>query len=180
MLPSKSGSILIQSFQFIGSKSHKKKKKKAKDESSQSEPGGSADSKEETDHSEVNSSKKKKKKKKKKEWSNEEDLDESEDLGQVVEPKTETKKAKFDIEKLREALGQTPASSSSTPKSSNVVDGAKNRLKSSQFRFLNEKLYIQNGSQSLKMFSADKVIYFLSASSDCDSGYPSFLYTLLN
>ena len=171
---------MIQSFQFIGSKSHKKKKKKAKDESSQSEPGGSADSKEETDHSEVNSSKKKKKKKKKKEWSNEEDLDESEDLGQVVEPKTETKKAKFDIEKLREALGQTPASSSSTPKSSNVVDGAKNRLKSSQFRFLNEKLYIQNGSQSLKMFSADKVIYFLSASSDCDSGYPSFLYTLLN
>ena len=171
---------MIQSFQFIGSKSHKKKKKKAKDESSQSEPGGSTDSKEETDHSEVNSSKKKKKKKKKKEWSNEEDLDESEDLGQVVEPKTETKKAKFDIEKLREALGQTPASSSSTPKSSNVVDGAKNRLKSSQFRFLNEKLYIQNGSQSLKMFSADKVIYFLSASSDCDSGYPSFLYTLLN
>ena len=153
---------MIQSFQFIGSKSHKKKKKKAKDESSQSEPGGSADSKEETDHREVNSSKKKKKKKKKKEWSNEEDLDESEDLGQVVEPKTETKtkKAKFDIEKLREALGQTPASSSSTPKSSNVVDGAKNRLKSSQFRFLNEKLYIQNGSQSLKMFSADKVIYF--------------------
>ena len=159
MLPSKSVSILIQSFQFIGSKSHKKKKKKAKDESSQSEPGGSADSKEETDHSEVNSSKKKKKKKKK-ERSNEGDLDESEDLGQVVEPKTQTKKAKFDIEKLREALGQTPASSSSTPKSSNVVDGAKNRLKSSQFRFLNEKLYIQNGSQSLKMFSADKVIYF--------------------
>ena len=171
---------MIQSFQFIGSKSHKKKKKKAKDESSQSEPGGSTDSKEETDHSEVNSSKKKKKKKKKKEWSNEEDLDESEDLGQVVEPKTETKKAKFDIEKLREALGQTPASSSSTPKSSNVVDGAKNRLKSSQFRFLNEKLYIQNGSQSLKMFSADKVIYFLSARSDYVSGYPSFLYTLLN
>ena len=73
---------------------------------------------------------------------------------------TKTKKApNFDIEKLKAALGKAEQSSGGGFSHEKTLkhDEAKNRLKSSQFRFLNEKLYSQNGVQSLKMFNTDKV-----------------------
>ena len=105
-------------------------------------------------------------KKKKKKSQNEDEADSrSEEKGQkrkatengdIVATTTPAKKANFNIEKLKEALGKTDSTSAS--KANTGVDDAKSRLKSSQFRFLNEKLYSQNGAQSLKMFSADKVL----------------------
>lgn len=76
-------------------------------------------------------------------------------------PKSGNKKApNFDIAKLKAALYMEEGSKTETPPSgkSHGSEVAKNKLKSSQFRYLNEKLYSQIGAQSLKMFTADKVI----------------------
>ena len=75
-------------------------------------------------------------------------------------PKSATKKApNFDIAKLKAALYKEEGSTAESPSSGKSFGSevAKNKLKSSQFRFLNEKLYSQIGAQSLKMFTADKV-----------------------
>jgi Hypothetical methyltransferase len=111
------------------------------------------------DQGETNSAKKKKKKKRheKKNSADDESVSKHEELSVA----TSGKKANFDVEKLKEALGRSqsaPSTSSTTPLKSSSVSDAKSRLKSSQFRFLNEKLYGQNGAQSLKMFSTDKVL----------------------
>jgi len=74
-------------------------------------------------------------------------------------PKSGNKKApNFDIAKLKAALYMEEGSKTETPPSgkSHGSEVAKNKLKSSQFRYLNEKLYSQIGAQSLKMFTADK------------------------
>ena len=161
---------LFVSFQFISGKSHKKKKKKKKNNSESGDHDESTNSvNTTTDASEKDKSESpKKKKKKKKKSQNEDEADSrSEEKGQkrkatengdIVATTTPAKKANFNIEKLKEALGKTDSTPASASKANTGVDDAKSRLKSSQFRFLNEKLYSQNGAQSLKMFSADKVL----------------------
>ena len=62
------------------------------------------------------------------------------------------KKAKFDPDRLREVLGRGEAASGS----SSTPSKAKRQLESSRFRYLNEQLYSQSGSQSLKMFRGDR------------------------
>ncbi len=67
-----------------------------------------------------------------------------------------TKKAKFDPERLREALeGKEPGEGEGSA-SSGPASKAKTKLNSSHFRHLNELLYTQTGSQSRKMFSSDR------------------------
>ena len=146
----------------------KKKKKKDKDVAKRTEP------EEESRKSDESSPTKKKKKKKK--GTGDEKSDESltkkskQQTGESSDSAAATsrKPPNFDIAKLKAALevakekeeGTTNGTSSSAKSFGN--DAAKNRLKSSQFRFLNEKLYTQNGAQSLKMFTTDKVRIILS------------------
>ena len=93
----------------------------------------------------MNSKKKKKKRK-------HEEIDEkSADTNVEV-----VKKPKFDISKLKELINNDL-----TKKTTGDAEAPKNssphvaKLKSAQFRHLNEKLYTQSGSQSLKMFQND-------------------------
>ena len=146
-------------FQFISKKAHKKKKNKQTDEKTEAQTDGARGRK-----GDESSPSKKKKKKKKKNKSNDEKGQESGKKNDL--DSTKTKKApNFDIEKLKAALGKEGLESGKkndlgggfSHEKTLKHDEAKNRLKSSQFRFLNEKLYSQNGVQSLKMFNTDKV-----------------------
>ncbi len=143
------------------SPSKKKKKKKKKNKNNENGP----ESGKKNDLNSTNSSGKSqetengdKKKKKKNKKNNDEKAQESGKKNDL--DSTKTKKApNFDIEKLKAALGKAEESSGGGFSHEKTLkhDEAKNRLKSSQFRFLNEKLYSQNGVQSLKMFNTDKV-----------------------
>ena len=61
--------------------------------------------------------------------------------------------------------GQTAQSTVNDVTDSNVglklVDTAKAKLKASRFRYLNELLYTQEGSQSLQMFKDDPEAFFM-------------------
>lgn len=59
--------------------------------------------------------------------------------------------SKFDIDKLKELLSKE----SNKPKKDLPMSKHTSKLKSAHFRHLNEQLYTQTGSQSLKMFTKD-------------------------
>ena len=98
----------------------------------------------------------KKKKKKRKHEEIEEIEEKSANETNIVEKVA--KKPKFDISKLKELINNDLTKkisgnvSSEAPKNSSPHVA---KLKSAQFRHLNEKLYTQSGSQSLKMFQND-------------------------
>ena len=109
----------------------------------------------------VDSGKRKKKKKRKKK-SPEKKESETKSGEKVV---TNSEKPKFNIDKLKDLLHhdsnnsdakmgkitKSTTNEQTTPKKNDHL----NKLKSSQFRHLNEQLYTQTGSQSLKMFKND-------------------------
>lgn len=97
------------------------------------------------------SGKSKKKKQEKPQGSpskNEEKLDVN---GEGDQLKTDAKPCKFDVKKIKEML-DTQNSQENPPM---PMSDQKLKLKSAQFRHLNEQLYTQSGSQSLKMFKRD-------------------------
>ena len=84
--------------------------------------------------------------------------------------------AKFDIDKLNKVLFNTNGNTKYSKQSmdeekpcdynkseENGDSEAKRKLKSSRFRFLNEKLYTQTGSESLKMFKGDDGVHTFKA-----------------
>ena len=60
----------------------------------------------------------------------------------------------------QKAQNQTTEKTGST-EGLKLVDTAKAKLKASRFRYLNELLYTQEGSQSLQMFKDDPEAFFM-------------------
>ena len=130
-----------------------KKKKKKKNKSKELEHQDNLEEPPEKNNDFLEVLLKKKKKKKSKE-SEQNDVEESPE--KTNDFLKEPKKPLFDINKLKDLISndsnKKKNSDNDTPKK--TTDHVA-KLKSAQFRHLNEQLYTQTGSQSLKMFKKD-------------------------
>lgn len=65
------------------------------------------------------------------------------------------KKAKFDLDKIKSVFQKKEKQDENITNQGSSSSVAEKNLKSSRFRYLNEMLYTQSGSQSFKMFKGD-------------------------